>query len=112
MRNAGWMTLMLFLATAAAVAQVAQLPPAPAAAPARAAAPRAGTGLGEPGALSRRECTALAPAKPGEKRVVFLGDSITDGWGRWKGTGDFFPRQAVHQPRHQRPDNAANAGPL
>lgn len=27
---------------------------------------------------------------PGEQRVVFMGDSITDGWGRWGGTGPFF----------------------
>jgi lysophospholipase L1-like esterase len=30
-------------------------------------------------------------AAPGEQRVVFYGDSITDGWGRRAGTGDFFP---------------------
>lgn len=29
------------------------------------------------------------PLKPGEKRVVFMGDSITDGWGR--PIGEFFP---------------------
>jgi lysophospholipase L1-like esterase len=33
---------------------------------------------------------ALAPAKPGEKRVVFFGDSITDNWSK-KGYGGFFP---------------------
>jgi lysophospholipase L1-like esterase len=37
------------------------------------------------------ENAALSPASPGEQRVIFYGDSITDGWGRWKGTGDFFP---------------------
>ena len=26
----------------------------------------------------------------GEKRVVFFGDSITDGWGTKPGTGTFF----------------------
>jgi lysophospholipase L1-like esterase len=31
----------------------------------------------------------LAAPVPGETRVVFMGDSITDGWGRWRGT--FFP---------------------
>jgi lysophospholipase L1-like esterase len=31
----------------------------------------------------------LAPAAPGENRVVFMGDSITDGWGRQH--GQFFP---------------------
>ncbi len=32
---------------------------------------------------------ALPPPAPGEKRVVFMGDSITDAWGR--NTGVFFP---------------------
>ncbi len=32
----------------------------------------------------------LGPPKPGENRVVFMGDSITDGWGRSPGT-TFFP---------------------
>jgi lysophospholipase L1-like esterase len=31
----------------------------------------------------------LAPSAPGETRVVFMGDSITDGWGR--NYGQFFP---------------------
>jgi lysophospholipase L1-like esterase len=35
---------------------------------------------------------ALAPAAAGEQRVVFYGDSITDGWGRKAGTeSTFFP---------------------
>jgi lysophospholipase L1-like esterase len=35
---------------------------------------------------------ALAPAAAGELRVVFYGDSITDGWGRRPGTeSTFFP---------------------
>ena len=33
---------------------------------------------------------ALAPPKPGEKRVVFMGDSITDLWSQ-PGRGGFFP---------------------
>lgn len=33
---------------------------------------------------------ALAPAKPGERRVVFFGDSITDGWSN-PANGGFFP---------------------
>ena len=32
---------------------------------------------------------ALPPPAPGENRVVFMGDSITDAWGR--STGIFFP---------------------
>ena len=35
---------------------------------------------------------ALAPAKRGERRVVFFGDSITDNWSK-KGYGGFFPGQ-------------------
>src|ERR1700727_1264393 len=39
----------------------------------------------------RAENAALVPAAAGEQRVVFYGDSITDGWGRRAGTRDFFP---------------------
>jgi lysophospholipase L1-like esterase len=34
---------------------------------------------------------ALGPVAQDEQRVVFYGDSITDGWGRRPGTGEFFP---------------------
>lgn len=37
----------------------------------------------------KEDNTRLAPAAPGENRVVFMGDSITDGWGRR--FGEFFP---------------------
>jgi lysophospholipase L1-like esterase len=37
----------------------------------------------------RAENAALGAPKAGERRVVFIGDSITDGWGR--GQGKFFP---------------------
>jgi len=37
----------------------------------------------------RAENAALGPAESG--RVVFYGDSITDGWGRRPNTGEFFP---------------------
>lgn len=37
----------------------------------------------------REENATLAPPAAGENRVVFMGDSITDGWGRTRGT--FFP---------------------
>ncbi|MGC8549798.1 MAG: SGNH/GDSL hydrolase family protein [Acidobacteriaceae bacterium] len=33
----------------------------------------------------------LPPPDPRHPRVVFMGDSITDIWGRMKGTGKFFP---------------------
>lgn len=39
----------------------------------------------------RADNAALPPPASGEQRVVFMGDSITDGWGRWAGTGLFFP---------------------
>ncbi len=39
----------------------------------------------------RADNAALAAPAPGEQRVVFYGDSITDGWGRIADTGTFFP---------------------
>ncbi len=39
----------------------------------------------------RADNAGLAPVPAGEHRVVFMGDSITDGWGRWEGRGPFFP---------------------
>jgi len=39
----------------------------------------------------RAEDAALAAPAAAEKRVVFYGDSITDGWGRRPNTGTFFP---------------------
>lgn len=39
----------------------------------------------------REDDTALPQPASGEQRVVFYGDSITDGWGRSTGTGPFFP---------------------
>lgn len=38
----------------------------------------------------RADNAALAPPAPGEKRVVFYGDSITDSWGRQPDSGTFF----------------------
>jgi lysophospholipase L1-like esterase len=39
----------------------------------------------------RAENATLAPTTPGEQRVVFYGDSITDSWGQRPETGEFFP---------------------
>jgi lysophospholipase L1-like esterase len=38
----------------------------------------------------KAENTTLGPVAAGEQRVVFYGDSITDGWGRRPDTGEFF----------------------
>ena len=38
----------------------------------------------------RTENQALTPPQAGEKRVVFMGDSLTDGWGHGPNSG-FFP---------------------
>lgn len=38
----------------------------------------------------RADNAALPPVAAGEQRVVFYGDSITDGWGRRPDTGTFF----------------------
>jgi lysophospholipase L1-like esterase len=39
----------------------------------------------------RSENEALPPGRSDEQRVVFFGDSITDGWGRSVAPGTFFP---------------------
>ena len=59
----------------------------------------------------RDQNRALAAPAPSEPRVVFMGDSITDAWPQPR-FGTFFTRQALRRPRHQRPDDAADAHPL
>ena len=49
----------------------------------------------------------LGAARSGEKRVVFMGDSITDAWPQR--ARRVLRRQALRRPRHQRPDDAADA---
>ena len=39
----------------------------------------------------RDENAKLSPPAPGEQRVVFYGDSITDAWGRYVPAAPFFP---------------------
>ena len=39
----------------------------------------------------KAENASLGVVAPGEDRVVFYGDSITDAWGRRPDTGEFFP---------------------
>ena len=46
------------------------------------------------------ENAELRPPKPGENRVVFLGDQITENWP----ADDVLPRQAVPQSRHRQAD--------
>jgi lysophospholipase L1-like esterase len=85
------------LAGVSGVAQTVAVQPAAAAAPAPVSAEKqlaaAQAKLMDWAQLGRyaAENAALAPAAPGEQRVVFYGDSITDAWGRRPGTGDFFP---------------------
>lgn len=41
----------------------------------------------------RADNATLGSVAPGEQRVVFFGDSITDAWGRLPDTGRFFPTE-------------------
>ncbi len=47
----------------------------------------------------RAENATLAEPGRGERRVVFYGDSITDGWGRQPNTGEFFPGKPAYVNR-------------
>lgn len=91
-RWVGWITLALLAAAAGAWAQTASQGSAPFAIPAapKAAAPARDLDWPNLGRY-RAENAALPPPARGEKRVVFLGDSITDNWGRVKDCGEFFP---------------------
>lgn len=85
-----WIGWVLLAATGGAVAQSDLKSAAPATTPAKPSLPvplKDWPNL----ARYRADNAALSTASPEQKRVVFLGDSITDGWGRWKGTGEFFP---------------------
>lgn len=78
------------LAPSRAPAQTTQPAPAPAPAPAKPAQPRQDwANL----ARYQAENAALPAPVPGQERVVFLGDSITDFWGSSPEKGDFFPGQ-------------------
>ena len=89
--------MSVLLSGALALAQAPEAPPTPHASPANAQtpAPRSqartqGQGQDWAGLRRYRQANAeLAPPVTGENRVVFLGDSITDAWGRK--CGQFFP---------------------
>src|SRR5215831_6576232 len=83
--------LVLFLAGFASAQDAA--PPAPDAAKLQADLQRAQRTLQDWPALARYrdENAKLGPAAAGESRVVFMGDSITDSWGRRY--GKFFPEK-------------------
>jgi lysophospholipase L1-like esterase len=87
--------LMISAAFAASLAFAQAQPPAaeapPDAAKLKASLDRATRTLQDWPNLKRYhdENARLAPPAPGEERVVFMGDSITDGWGRRYGA--FFP---------------------
>ena len=55
---------------------------------------------------------ALPKPAAGESRVVFMGDSITDAWPQRALRRLLRHRQALRRPRHQRPDDAADADPV
>ncbi len=77
----------------ASAAQAAAQAAAPAQAAAAAAKPADPKKLPDWAQMERyRAENATLPAPgPGERRVVFYGDSITDAWGRRPETGTFFP---------------------
>ena len=83
-----WMSFLL-LAAGGAIAQT----PVQTAAPATAPVATAPAPVLDWANLARYRSAnaALTTAAPGDKRVVFMGDSITDAWGRGQGTGEFFP---------------------
>jgi lysophospholipase L1-like esterase len=82
-------SLSLLLLTTAAMAQpAATMPPTP---PPVAQLARLVNDYGNTARYENENRTVQPPA-PGENRVVFMGDSITDNWGRGNGQyGKFFP---------------------
>jgi len=79
--------MRIFITLALAISAWAQAPqtaPAPNAAPPAAARGRGAGRGGDTAALGRyaAENAKVLPPAPGERRVVFMGDSITDFWGR------------------------------
>src|SRR5689334_1304564 len=79
------MRLIVCVLACAALTCAAQAPPARTAEPPKHDPTQDWPNL----ARYRDENAKLAPPAPGENRVVFMGDSITDAWGRQY--GQFFP---------------------
>jgi lysophospholipase L1-like esterase len=86
-----WILPLCF--TAALVAQQPATPDALDAAKLKTALDRATRQLQDWANLNRYRAdnATVQPPAPGEERVVFMGDSITDGWGKRFGKGTFFP---------------------
>ena len=84
--------LLLGLIACSAVAQTSSEEPA-FITQARAALDRAGRMINDYGDTRRyaADNQKLPPPAPGEQRVVFMGDSITDAWGRNNNGSSFFP---------------------
>jgi lysophospholipase L1-like esterase len=89
-REAALLLALLFLAAASQLH--AQTSPVPAATPPAAPAAKPEEKPVDWPNLHRYQAAnaALAASAPGEQRVVFMGDSITDGWGNRPGN-NFFP---------------------
>lgn len=85
------MKALLFVCTTIALAAQTPAPATDDAAKLRTALERSQKTLQDWPNLSRyrAENATVQPPAPGEQRVVFMGDSITDGWGRQH--GKFFP---------------------
>ncbi|HWC99009.1 MAG TPA: hypothetical protein VG456_19750, partial [Candidatus Sulfopaludibacter sp.] len=81
--------MRLTLALLMSVAAWAQTPALPLPPPLRQAAQLIND-FGNTARYAADNATVQAPA-PGEQRVVFMGDSITDGWGRGPRSSPFFP---------------------
>ncbi len=65
--------------------------------------------LGKPEVLPGRKCSVTS-CSAREKRVVFMGNSITEGW--IKSDPSFFTGQSVCQSWNQRTDDASDVDPV
>ena len=80
----------LLMAAGAAWCQPAPPPPPPPTPPPLVQVARLINDYGNTARYAADNLNVQAPA-PGEERVVFMGDSITDGWGRGNNGSKFFP---------------------